>query len=127
MTTKGKRWLWVLGVPGALLAGFTLVYGGLSVVFETKEAHADEVKAWREEHRRVVIAAETARQQAYEALKGEIAATRKDISGYHRSLEATRLDINQIVCAVVRKGKPLGPRCILANGTVVDDPHVAAP
>ncbi len=127
MTTKSKHWVWAIGVPGAVVAGFTLVYGGLSAFFETHKAHADEVKVWRDEHLRVVATAETARQQTYVALKGEVTATREDISKYHQSLVETRLDVNQIVCVVVRKGKPIGPRCVLANGMVIEDPRVATP
>ena len=121
MATKGMKWAWAIGVPGAALTSLTLIYGGLSAFFETRSAHDADVTAWRTEH----VAEVVERRKIDEALKDQIAVSydtlHTKIGDVRKTADETHLDVAQLVCVVVKKGKPLGKRCTLPNGQTVDD------
>lgn len=115
MTAKAMKWTWAIGVPGAILTALTLIYGGLSAVFETHTAHADDLAVW----------GALSRAEAAERQREDIALNLRITTGYD-ALRATtdemQRDVSQLVCVVVKKGRPFGKQCTLPNGQTVDAP-----
>lgn len=128
---KGKgppRWAWTVGLPGGVLAVAALTYGLLGAFFESRAAHSEEVGAWRTMHVAESREAHNSQAKAVAAGAAEAAIYRVAIDKKFETVQQTvnevRLDVSQIVCVTVHKGKPIGPRCTLPNGQVIEDVRV---
>ena len=128
MSKTTPKWAWWIGIPGALLAFTALVHALLSTTFVSQTAHSEEVDTWRTAHEAEARTTHEAQQQANTATMAQLDRQRdeinKNIGAVQQAIRDTRLDVNQIVCATVRKGKPIGARCVLPTGQVIDDVRV---